>query len=80
MIMVSAPAPIREYGYFLDSLSVGAIDFICHPYRASDIQIILWSAIQAYCESAHSRSPQSNQSENYSEVLGLREFWLRRSA
>src|SRR5580658_3307777 len=33
MIIVSAPEPVSEYGEFLDSLRVGAFDFICQPYR-----------------------------------------------
>jgi DNA-binding NtrC family response regulator len=77
MIMVSAPAPIREYGDFLESLSVGAFDFICHPYRLNDIELILWSAIQSFCESAQFHPQQVSQLNDSAEVLPLRGFWLR---
>ncbi len=70
MIIVSAPAPISEYGEFLDSLRVGAFDFICHPYRANEIQLILWSAIQYYCESAKTRTTRANWYMDSIEFLG----------
>jgi DNA-binding NtrC family response regulator len=80
MIMVSAPAPIREYGDFLESLSVGAFDFICHPYRVDDIQLILWTAIQSFCEASQIRIPRMNQSNDSAGLHGLRRFSLRKSA
>ncbi len=64
MIMVSMPAPSREYGDFLDSLSVGAFDFICHPYRVDDIQLILWSAIQSFYHAAPYRFCVLNRSSS----------------
>jgi len=79
MIMVSAPMPICEYGDFLDSLSVGAFNFICHPYRTEEIQLIVWSAIQSYCETAHFQMHGIRQLDDSVEVPDLREFWLRSS-
>jgi DNA-binding NtrC family response regulator len=61
LIMVSEPAPTREYEDFLDSLSIGAFDFVCHPYSIGDIQLIVWSAIQSYCELAQSRLDRLNE-------------------
>jgi DNA-binding NtrC family response regulator len=80
IIMVSAPAPIREYGDFLESLSVGAFDFICHPYRVDDIQLILWSAIQSFCEESKLRIPQMNKLNGSAELHDFRRFSLRQSA
>lgn len=61
LVMVSEPAPTREYEDFLDSLTIGAFDFVCHPYSIGDIQLIVWSAIQSYCELAQMRLDRLNK-------------------
>jgi|SRR5580704_2381587 DNA-binding NtrC family response regulator len=49
-IMVSAPSPSETPASILDSLKAGALATICYPYRLSDVQIMLWSAIQSQRE------------------------------
>jgi len=46
VIMISPPSVRETPSRFLDSLRAGAIATICYPYRLSDVQIMLWSAIQ----------------------------------
>jgi DNA-binding NtrC family response regulator len=63
VIMVS-PLPERESpSRVLDSVRAGALATICYPYRLSDVQIMLWFAIQyqreaqryGACEQSNSR-------------------------
>lgn len=46
-IIVCAPACPHEYGDYLAALNIRAFDFICHPYRRTDLERILDSAITA---------------------------------
>jgi DNA-binding NtrC family response regulator len=80
LIMVSEPAPTREYEDFLDSLSFGAFDFVCHPYSVTKIELIAWAAIQSYCESAQFRAKRMNQSNDFARELDFRGALLRQSA
>ena len=44
-IIVSAPSCPQEYRDYLAALNISAFDFICHPYKKSDIERILNSAV-----------------------------------
>jgi hypothetical protein len=44
-IIVCAPACPHEYRDYLAALNIRAFDFICHPYRKSDMERILRGAI-----------------------------------
>ncbi len=57
VVMVSPPTTIGAPAGFLDSLRFGAFATICYPYRASAVQITLWSAIQ--CQREWGRLPLS---------------------
>lgn len=46
-IMVYGPSSSETPACILDSLRAGALATICCPYRLSDVQIMLWSAIQS---------------------------------
>ena len=47
VIMVSPPSVGKTPECFVDSVKAGALATICYPYRLSDVQIMLWSAIQS---------------------------------
>ena len=51
VIIVSAPACPHEYRDYLAAMNIGALDFLCHPYRKSDLERMLRLAIET-----HSRS------------------------
>ena len=46
-IIVCAPSCPHEYRDYLAALNIRAFDFICHPYRKSDVEAILRSAINS---------------------------------
>jgi DNA-binding NtrC family response regulator len=46
VIIVSPPACPHEYRDYLAAINIGALDFLCHPYRKSDLESMLRSAIQ----------------------------------
>ena len=41
VIIVSAPACPHEYRDYLAAMNIGAYDFLCHPYRKSDLERML---------------------------------------
>jgi DNA-binding NtrC family response regulator len=47
-IIVCAPSCPHEYRDYLAALNIRAFDFICHPYRKTDLERILRSAIEAH--------------------------------
>lgn len=63
VIMVSPRPGGESPSQVLDSVRAGALATICYPYRLSDVQIMLWFAIQyqreaqrlSACEQANSR-------------------------
>jgi DNA-binding NtrC family response regulator len=71
-IIVCAPSCPHEYRDYLAALNIRAFDFICHPYRKSDIERILRSAIDAHDGSARSRAPSLAHSIPASSISGLR--------
>jgi DNA-binding NtrC family response regulator len=46
-IIVCAPACPNEYRDYLAALNIRAFDFICHPYRKTDMERILRAAFSA---------------------------------
>lgn len=48
LIAVSAPACRNEYRDYLAAMNIGAFDFLCHPYRKSDLDRVLRQAITAH--------------------------------
>jgi DNA-binding NtrC family response regulator len=45
VIIVSAPSCPNEYGDYLAAMNIGALDFLCYPYRPFDFERMLESAI-----------------------------------
>jgi len=45
MIVVCSPECPQEYRDYLAALNIRAFDFICHPYRSSDLERILESVV-----------------------------------
>ena len=45
VIIVSPPACPNEYRDYLSAINIGALDFLSHPYRKSDLERMLPSAI-----------------------------------
>jgi DNA-binding NtrC family response regulator len=52
VIIVSEPNCPPEYGDYLAAMNIGALNFLCHPYRKSDLEEMLRLAIGG----AHTRS------------------------
>jgi DNA-binding NtrC family response regulator len=71
-IIVCAPSCPHEYRDYLAALKIRAFDFICHPYRKTDIERILSSAIDAHAGSARLRAPSLARSAPATDVSGLR--------
>ena len=46
-VIVCAPSCPHDYREYLAALNISAFNFICHPYRTSDIERILNSAVNA---------------------------------
>ena len=51
VIIVSAPACPNEYRDYLAAMNIGALDFLCYPYRKLDLERMLRSAVGAYTRS-----------------------------
>ena len=45
VVIVCAPACPQEYRDYLAALNIRAFDFICHPYRRTDLERILDSVV-----------------------------------
>jgi DNA-binding NtrC family response regulator len=71
-IIVCAPSCPHEYRDYLAALNIRAFDFICHPYRKTDIERILLSAIYAHNGSARLRAPSPADSIPAPSVSRLR--------
>jgi DNA-binding NtrC family response regulator len=52
VILVSAPECPQEYRDYLAGLNIGALDFLCYPYRHEDLEAMLESAIGGYAGTA----------------------------
>jgi DNA-binding NtrC family response regulator len=71
-IIVCAPACPHEYRDYLAALNIRAFDFICHPYRKTDLERILRAAISERRQSARLQSSAGNPA-NGLENKGLRQ-------
>lgn len=76
VVIASAPANPNEYEEFLASLNMGAFDFICHPYRPTEVRNIMWSAIKFHGELARLqttqyRNPRTHLSQFESQLANL---------
>jgi len=58
VIIVSEPNCPPEYRDYLAAMNIGALDFLCHPYRKSDLEEMLRLAIGG----AHTRSVREQAS------------------
>jgi hypothetical protein len=70
-IIVCAPSCPHEYRDYLSALNIRAFDFICHPYRKSDIERILRSAIAAHEGSERLTLPSDAPAIPIPSVSGL---------
>ena len=66
-IIVCAPECPHEYRDYLAALNIRAFDFICHPYRKTDLERILRATLSPRALLARFQSPLSN-SEGGSEI------------
>jgi CheY-like chemotaxis protein len=71
-IIVCAASCPNEYRDYLAALNMRAFDFICHPYRKSDIERILLSAMDSHNGSEALRLPSPASSTSIPDVSGLR--------
>jgi|HubBroStandDraft_6_1064221.scaffolds.fasta_scaffold215361_2 hypothetical protein len=71
-IIVCAPSCPHEYRDYLAALNIRAFDFICHPYRKSDVERILRSAIDAHDGSERLRRTSGSHSVAAQVDSGLR--------
>jgi DNA-binding NtrC family response regulator len=71
-IIVCAPSCPHEYRDYLAALNIRAFDFICHPYRKTDIERILRSAIKAHDGSERLTLPSDAPAIPIPSVSGLR--------
>lgn len=71
-IIVCAPACPNEYRDYLAALNIRAFDFICHPYRRTDLERILRAAITERRPSAPFQSPVGIPVNDVKNRSGLR--------
>jgi DNA-binding NtrC family response regulator len=71
-IIVCAPACPNEYRDYLAALNIRAFDFICHPYRRTDLERILRAAITERRPSAPFQSPVGIPVNDVENRSGLR--------
>jgi len=64
VVIVCAPACPQEYRDYLAALNIRAFDFICHPYRRTDLERILSSAIALRAQQAGTPAPAANLSND----------------
>jgi hypothetical protein len=69
---VCAPECPHEYRDYLAALNIRAFDFICHPYRRTDLERILHAAIGLRNEPAVMPASQPNSSGGAFVSSGLR--------
>ncbi len=56
VIIASAPACPHEYRDYLAAMNIGALDFLCHPYKKSDLERMLRLAIETHSRSARQQA------------------------
>jgi two-component system, OmpR family, response regulator len=72
VVIVCAPECPHEYRDYLAALNIRAFDFICHPYRRTDLERILHAAIGLRNQPAVMPPTQSNSSDGAFVSSGLR--------
>jgi DNA-binding NtrC family response regulator len=56
VIIVSAPACPHEYRDYLAAMNIGALDFLWHPYRKSDLERMLRLTIETHSRSVRQQA------------------------
>jgi len=57
LILVSEPDCPHEYRDYLAAMNIGALDFLCHPYRKSDLEGMLRLAMSEQTRSVRPQAP-----------------------
>jgi DNA-binding NtrC family response regulator len=71
-IIVCEPACPNEYRDYLASLNIRAFDFICHPYRKTDLERILRATLSGRALSARLRGSMMDAGSGLDSQSGLR--------
>jgi hypothetical protein len=71
-IVVCEPACPNEYREYLAALNVRAFDFICHPYRKTDLERILQATVSERAAAAHLRGSMVDAVNVLEARAGLR--------
>jgi len=71
-IIVCAPACPHEYRDYLAALNIRAFDFICHPYRKTDMERILRAAISKRGQSGAIQGSRSSYTVEIKDEPTLR--------
>ncbi len=71
-IIVCEPACPNEYRDYLASLNIRAFDFICHPYRKTDLERILRAALSERALMARVRASMLDAANGVERQSGLR--------
>jgi len=72
VIIICAPTCPNEYRDYLAALNIRAFDFICHPYRRSDLERILHSAMALRNRPAEMPAPAVDCSDSSLDSPELR--------
>jgi len=70
-IVVCEPGCPKEYRDYLASLNIRAFDFICHPYRKTDLERILQAKLSERALSARLRGSMIDAGSNAERQSGL---------
>ena len=73
-IIVCEPACPNEYRDYLAALNIRAFDFICHPYRKTDMERILQAALSERSLEARRQSPTVDVSKDPESPLRWRKI------
>jgi len=71
-IIVCEPACPNEYRDYLASLNIRAFDFICHPYRKTDLERILRATLSARALTARVRGSMIEAANGMERQSGVR--------
>jgi DNA-binding NtrC family response regulator len=71
-IIVCAPACPNEYRDYLAALNIRAFDFICHPYRKTDMDRILRAAFSAHGQLTRIQMPSVKHGTALDDESSLR--------
>jgi DNA-binding NtrC family response regulator len=71
-IIVCAPACPHEYRDYLAALNIRAFDFICHPYRKTDMERILRTALSERNQFVRPQNPIGSPANDLANQSGMR--------